>query len=91
VAKKSGHNLQDVHLKRMIEHMRFGFLTPSEWDGFFLGFAVGVYVFTNGRLVEHSWTPLSFAIHIVAKLFFSRLCLFDATVELHPMIEKNVQ
>ena len=56
VAQKLGHNLQDIHLRRMIEHMRFGFLTPTEWGGFLLGFAVGFYVSTNGWLLEHSWS-----------------------------------
>ena len=46
----------------------------------------GVY---NWRLLEFSWDPLSFALQIVAKLICVCLCLLDAIVELHAMVEKT--
>ena len=45
-------------------------------------------MFTNWRLLEHSWAPLGFALHIVAKLLCFCLCFLDAIVELHAMDEK---
>ena len=39
------------------------------------------------HLQARSWTPLSFALWIVVKLFCSCLCLLDAIVELYAMNE----
>ena len=39
-------------------------------------------------LLEYSWAPLGFALHIVKKLLCFWLCLYDAIVELHAMDEK---
>ena len=41
-------------------------------------------------LLECSWDPLSFALHIEAKLLCFCLCLFDAIVELQAMDEKII-
>jgi hypothetical protein len=50
-----------------------------------LGLHFGFY---SGKCLECSWDPLSFALHIVAKLLCFCLYLFDAIVELHAMNEK---
>ena len=39
-------------------------------------------------LLESQSAPLSFALHIMDKLFCCSLCLFDAIVEFHVMDEK---
>ena len=49
-----------------------------------------ILVFTYWRLLECSWAPLSFALHIVAKVLWFCLCSFDAMIELHPMDEELV-
>ena len=42
-----------------------------------------------GGSLEFSWGPLSFALQIVVKLICVCLCLVDAIVELHAMVEKT--
>ena len=42
---------------------------------------------TNWRLLECSWAPSSSVLHIMAKLLYFYLCLFDAIIELHAMDE----
>lgn len=43
---------------------------------------------TSWRLLECSWDLLSFALHMVAKSFSSRLCLSDGVIEVHATIAK---
>ena len=44
-------------------------------------------MFINWRCLECSWTSLSFAIHIKAKLLYFCHCSVDAIVEFHAMGE----
>ena len=45
-------------------------------------------MFTNWRLLECSWAPLSYSLPIVAKLLYCCLCLFDAIIKVHVVYEK---
>ena len=46
-------------------------------------------MFTNLRLFECLWAPLSFGLHVMAKLMCFFVCLFDSIVGLlHGMDEK---
>jgi hypothetical protein len=67
------------HCYRMVIALN-DYLVHSCW-------AFGFQVFTNGRLLEHSWAPLSLRIWIMAKLLCYCLCLLDVIVELHAMGE----
>ena len=52
-------------------------------------FAFGFLVSSNWRLLECSWTPLSFDLQIVVQLLCSCLYLIDAIIELHATNEKK--